>query len=139
MKKTAILILMLAAVQLSASTIIVNSIFDGERDPGASAAAGFVEDGLMDVLFDSGVILFSTFNAADYRVEGAKDARFMVTIEPLGDQELVRWKFQATVNGMVLEEGTVLFSEIQNGSGLDRRQLYYLIGEAVAEKISLYL
>ncbi|MBB6480607.1 hypothetical protein [Spirochaeta isovalerica] len=139
MKKVSILILLLAAAQLYASTIIVNSVFNGDTDPGASTAAGFVEDGLMDVLFDRGVILFSTFNAAGYKVEGAKDARFMITIEPLGDQELVKWKFQATVNGMILEEGAVSFSEIQNSGGLDNRQLYYLIGEEVAEKISLYL
>jgi len=139
MKKIFLFVFLIAVVQLSASTIIVNSVFNGETDPQAHAAAGYIEDGLMDILFERGAIIFSTFNAPDYRVEGAKDARFMVTIVPEGELRQVKWKFQATVNGMILGEGIVKFSDIQRNGHLDNRELYYLIGEEVAEKISLYL
>lgn len=139
MKKFFILVFLLVMFRLPASTIIVNSVYDPDRDPTASEAAGYIEDGLMDVLFDHGVILFSTFNAGSFRVEGAKDARYMISIEPRTMDESVSWSFQATVNGMIVDSGTVNFTEIEGTSGLDSRKLYYLIGEKVAQRICLLL
>lgn len=138
MKKLLLPLFFLAASQLFASTIIVNSIFDIDENPKASEQAGFVEDGLMNSLFDLGFIMFTTFNAREYRVDGAKDARYMISIEPHDSESSVSWKLNATVNGMLIDEGSIEFSTIEGYKGINTNKIYYLIGEEVAAKVSRF-
>ena len=135
MKRVFLILFLIITAELSASTIIVNSVYDNDVLPGSSQAAAAVEDGLMDLFFDSGFIIFSTYNSADYIVDGAKDARYMVTIEPLADNYAVSFKLQATVNGMVIESGIVDITGIHGDPSVGDGKLYYLIGEEVAEKL----
>lgn len=137
-KKAITVIFLLVLFQLPASTIIVNSIFDAEKQPGATVAAGYVEDGLMDILFDRGFIMFSTFNAGGYQVEGAKDARYMISIEPRESEKSVIWKLNATVNGLLIDEGKIEFSSIPGSGNMGLAKLYYQIGEEVALKVSAF-
>jgi hypothetical protein len=51
MKRVFLILFLIIAAELSASTIIVNSIFNNEVLPGSSLAAAAVEDGLMNIFF----------------------------------------------------------------------------------------
>ena len=128
----------MTAVNLSASTIIINSIYNNDLHPGSSAAAAAVEDGLTDTLFDSGFIMFTTSNSPGYRVDGAKDARYMLSIEPLADEQAVSFTLQATVNGMVIDSGIISSSDVKGTSGLRESELYFLLGEKVAAELMLF-
>ena len=138
MKKIFTILLLLIAVKLSASTIIINSIYNTETMPESAAAAAAIEDGLMESLFDYGFIMFSTVNSSTHRVEGAKDARYMLSIEPLGENYGVSFKLQATVNGMIIDSGIVNLSNIKGNSSFDDQKLYYLIGEEVAANLEQF-
>ena len=135
MKKLILILLFIITAELSASTIIVNSIYSNDSISGFAEAANSVEDGLMDSLFDLGFIMFSTVNAPGYSVEGAEDARYMISIEPLEDAYTVSYTLQATVNGMVILSGIVDFSHMSGKSELNDEELYFNIGEEVAEKL----
>ncbi len=135
MKRVFLILFIIISAEISASTIIVNSIFDNQVLPGSSEVAAAVEDGLMDVFFESGFIMFSIFNSTDYKVAGAKDARYMVTIEPLAENYSVSFKLQATVNGMEIDSGIVDLSEINADPAAGDMALYYLLGEKVAKKL----
>lgn len=139
MKRAFLVLFLIMATELSASTVIVNSVFNNDQLPGSSLAAAAVEDGLMDILFDSGFIMFSTYNSTDYNVEGAKDARYMITIEPLVDDFAVSFTLQATINGMVIEKGIVDLATIHGDSSIEDMKLYYLIGKEVAAKLLNFL
>jgi len=139
MKRIFLILFLILTAELSASTIIVNSIYNNDVIPGASEAAAAVEDGLMDMFFESGFIMFSTYNSTGYRVDGAKDARYMVTIEPLADNYAVSFKLQATVNGMLIDSGIVDLSIIDGDPSAEDGKIYYLIGEELAEKILQFI
>lgn len=138
MKKMMTVFFLLVLFQLPASTIIINSVFNGDSDASVYESVGYIEDGLMDSLFDMGFIMFSTINAMDYRVEGAKDARYMISIEPRLEEAELSWKLNATVNGMLVDEGVVDFSAINAGGREGTQKFYYLIGEEVAAKVSRF-
>ncbi|MDA3812447.1 MAG: hypothetical protein PF518_19185 [Spirochaetaceae bacterium] len=135
MKKILSLLFLIIAADLSASTIIINSIYDDDVSPGSISAAASVEDGLMEALFDFGFIMFSTSNAESHSISGAKDARFMISIKPLLDRKAVEYKLQATVNGLVIDSGIVNLSTINVDSNVKESRIYYLIGEEVAAKL----
>lgn len=135
MRRVFLILFLIITAEMSASTIIVNSIFDNEVIPGSSEAVGAVEDGLMDVFFESGFIMFSIFNSTDHMVTGAKDARYMISIEPLAENYSVSFKLQATINGMEIDSGIVNLSEISPDPAAGDTALYYLLGEKVAKKL----
>lgn len=135
MKRIFLFLFLIITAEISASTIIVNSVFDNQVLPGSSEAVGAVEDGLMDVFFESGFIIFSISNSIDYKVAGAKDARYMVTIEALAENYSVSYKLQATVDGMEIDSGIVDFSGINADPAAGDMALYYLLGEKVAKKL----
>lgn len=138
MRKILLVLLFVSAVQLTASTIIVNSIYNTDLNPDSASAAAAVEDGLMESLFDYGFIMFSTVNSPDYSVEGAKDARYMISIEPMDEEFSVSFTLQATVNGMIIDSGIVDLTNIRKDSHLDKRKLYYLIGGEVAAELEQF-
>lgn len=138
MKKILIPIFLFALFNLSASTVIVNSLYDSDSDPESPVVAGYIEDGLMDLLFDRGFIMFSTCNTRGYKVEGAGDARYMITIEPHGSESYVSWKLNATVNGMLIDEGEITLDSVKDSGKLDARRVYYLIGQEVGAKVCLF-
>jgi len=139
MKKIMILLFLIPVLHLSASTIIINSIYNKDINPEAATAAAAVEDGLMESLFDYGFIMFSTVNSKTYQVEGAKDARYMISIEPLIEDDCVSFKIQATINGMIIDSGIIDSGNISDESGFDSGKFYYLLGEEVAEQLMKFL
>ena len=138
MKRMLFFVFFISVMQLSASTIIVNSVYDSEENPGSFAAAAAIEDGLMNSLFDYGFIMFSAVNETGYTVEGAKDARYMIRIEFLEADFSVSYQLLATVNGTIINSGFVDIADINGNSGLEERKLYYLLGEEVAAKLKQF-
>ncbi len=139
MKKIIILLLILSVCRLSASSIIINSIIDRENNPESGIYVLAVEDGLMDMLFESGVIIFSTENSKSYSVEGAADAGLMISLEILEKEYCVSFKLQSSKDGNLVESGTVDLSQIPHNSLLEEKQLYSLIGEKIGERIEQFL
>lgn len=138
MKKILTIFLFISLFRLSASTVIVNSLFDKEADPLSSEMTGYVEDGLSDSLFDRGFIMFSTYNAQNCSVEGAEDASYMITIESRDSDFSVSWRLNAISTGQLIKEGKITFDSIPGSGGMDRKKVYYLIGQEVAAKVCLF-
>lgn len=137
MKKILLIIFIISAVNLSASTIIVNSIYDSEKNPESFQITAAIEDGVMNTLFEYGFIMFSASNEPGYTVEGAKDARYMIRIRLLEDRA-VSYELLATVNGSILESGVIKADEISGASMTDNTKLYYLMGEEIAAKLKQF-
>lgn len=135
MKRVFLILLLITTAEISASTIIINSIFNNEVLSGSAEAAAAVEDGLMDLFFEAGFIMFSVYNSTDYKVSGAKDARYMITIEPLAVDFSVSFKLQATVNGMEIDSGVVNLQEIKTDPAAGDMKLYFLLGKEIAGKL----
>jgi hypothetical protein len=138
MKKILLIVVLFSTIELFASTIIVNSLYDPDNNPGSLGATAAVEDGLMNSLFDFGLIMFSTVNSKSYIVEGAEDARFMLTIEIADDNLSLSYQLQATVNGLVIDSGVITIEDVQADRKLDNEKLYYLIGEEVAKRLQQF-
>ncbi len=134
MRKTLIILLFLSAWQLSASTVIINSIYDTEKNPESGSVIIAVENGLMDSLFDYGFIIFSTINSKSYIVDGAQDAQFMISIEMLKDSG-VSFILLSSVDGEIIDSGIINLSDIKRNSEPEREKNYYLLGMEVAEQL----
>lgn len=126
------------AWQLSASTVIINSIYDKEANPESVPAAAAVEDGLMDSLFDFGLIIFSTVNSSGLFGEGINDAGFIVTIEVINAENSVFYNLQSYDNREIIHSGIVDLSSISDNSDFEEKNFYYLLGMEVAQQLEQF-
>ncbi len=129
-----IILLILSAWRLSASTVIINSIYDTDKNPESGSVIIAVENGLMDFLFDYGFIIFSTINSKSYIVDGAQDAQFMISLELLKDSG-VSFKLLSSVDGEIIDSGIINLSDIIRNSEPEKGKNYYLLGMEVAEQL----
>ncbi len=129
MKKHIIILFFLMLSQLSASTVLVNSLYNGSDNNDENYRA--LEDGLMDSLFDMGLIMFSTVNAPDSTFEES-GAEFLIDIEILDENFTVSYTMISSIEGEFIQSGTADLAQIKHDPLLDEEKLYYLLGVKVA-------